>query len=387
MSAFADRPDHLFTWLRKQGIGSGAGCPTELCFIPRSTYGDYISDLVGQTLASGVVRSVRDLCVDVVESADSVALRLGSGREIVADRVILATGHDAKPGPNGVVAAQPWTDGSLDGLPTDAPILIVGSGLTMVDMAVSLDRGGHRGPITVVSRRGLLSSAHRLAAPRQISAEAVPFGAQVSALLAWLRGLVARMSADGADWRSAVDALRPHTQRLWRSMSEDQKRRFLRHARVYWDIHRHRMAPEVERRIMGLRSSGRLTILAGRVLSAVQRDEGVHARIARRGASAVEDHCFARVLDCTGLPDKPNRSANPLIRALLPRGAARVDPLGIGLDVAEDLALIDARGHASQRVQAIGPLARASVWECISIPDIRLQCQEIAQALATAEAA
>jgi uncharacterized NAD(P)/FAD-binding protein YdhS len=251
------------------------------------------------------------LCVDVVEGAESVALRLGSGREIVADRVILATGHDAKPGPNGVVAAQPWTGGSLDGLPTDAAILIVGSGLTMVDMAVSLDRGGHRGPITVVSRRGLLSSAHRLAAPRQISAEAVPFGAQVSALLAWLRGLVARMSSDGADWRSAVDVLRPHTQRLWRSMSEDQKRRFLRHARVYWDIHRHRMAPEVERRIMGLRSSGRLTILAGRVLSAVQRDEGVHARIARRGASAVEDHCFARVLDCTGLPDKPNRSAKP----------------------------------------------------------------------------
>jgi hypothetical protein len=86
MSAFADRPDHLFTWLRKQGIGSGADCPTELCFIPRSTYGDYISDLVEQTLASGVVRSVRDLCVDVVESADSVALRLGSGREIVANR-------------------------------------------------------------------------------------------------------------------------------------------------------------------------------------------------------------------------------------------------------------------------------------------------------------
>ena len=163
--------------------------------------------------------------------------------------------------------------------------------------------------------------------------------------------------------------------------------RSLRHARVYWDIHRHRMAPEVERRIMGLRSSGRLTILAGRVLFAVQRDEGVHARIARRGASAVEDHCFARVLDCTGLPDKPNRSANPLIRALLARGAARVDPLGIGLDVAEDLALIDARGHASQRIQAIGPIARAAVWECISIPDIRLQCQDIAEALATAGAA
>jgi len=386
MSAFADRPDHLFGWLRKQGNGSGVDCP-EFCFIPRSTYGDYISDLVRQTLASGAARSVRDFCVDLVEGANSVALRLSSGRELVADRVILATGHDAKPAPNGVVAARAWTDGSLDGLPSDAPILIVGSGLTMVDMAMSLDRRGHRGPITVVSRRGLLSSAHRFVASREISGEAIPFGAELSALLAWLRGLAARMSANGADWRSAVDALRPHTQRLWRSMSGEQKRRFLRHARVYWDVHRHRMAPEVERHVMRLRSSGRLTIVPGRVLSTVQRDEGVHARIARRGASAVEDHCFARVLDCTGLPDNPNRAANPLIRALLARGAARADPLGIGLDVAEDFALINASGHPSLRIQVIGPLARAAFWECIAIPDIRLQCQEIAEALSTAEAA
>jgi hypothetical protein len=95
--------------------------------------------------------------------------------------------------------------------------------------------------------------------------DAVPFGVELSKLLTWMRALAARMSADGADWRSAVDAVRPHTRRLWRSMSEEQKRRFLRHARVYWDAHRPRMAPEVERNMVGLRSSGRLTIIAGRV--------------------------------------------------------------------------------------------------------------------------
>src|SRR5208282_2460636 len=121
-------------------------------------------------------------------------------------------------------------------------------------------------------------------------------------------------------------------------MSDQQKRRFLRHACVYWDIHRHRMAPEIERRILGLRSSGRLTIVAGRALSAVQRPDGVHVRIARRGANEVEEHSFARIIDCTGLPDDPRRSANPLIRALLARGAARADSLGLGLDVAENYA-------------------------------------------------
>ena len=387
MSAFADEPDHLLAWLREHRTESSVDSPTPFCFIPRSTYGDYIGDLVGQALASGAIRSAQDTCVDAVESADAVALHLASGRAIVVDQVVLATGYDAKPALDGVPAAQAWTDGSLDDLPSDAPLLIVGSGLTMVDMTLSLDRRGHRGPITVVSRRGLLSSAHRPVALHELPAEMVPFGAELSALLAWLRGLAARMSADGVDWRSTVDALRPHTQRLWRSMSGEQKRRFLRHARVYWEIHRHRMAPEVERHIVRLRSSGRLTIVAAHALSAVQRADGVHVRIARRGTNAAEDHCFARIIDCTGQPDDPIRSENPLIRALLARGAARADPLRVGLDVAENYALIDARGRPSRRIQAVGPLTRAAFWECIAIPDIRLQCQDIAEGLAAAEAA
>jgi uncharacterized NAD(P)/FAD-binding protein YdhS len=257
----------------------------------------------------------------------------------------------------------------------------------MIDMAMSFDRRGHGGPITVVSRRGLLSSAHRPVASRQLSADAVPFGAELSELLAWLRGLAARMSADGGDWRSAVDGLRPHAQQLWRSMSGEQKRRFLRHARVYWDIHRHRMAPEIERRLMQLRSSGRLTIVAGRALSAVRRADGVHVRIARRGVDAIEERCFTRVVDCTGQPDDPKQSENPLIRTLLARDVARVDPLGIGLDVADDYALIDSNGRRSRRIRVIGPLARAAFWECIAIPDIRLQCEEIAGAFAAKRAA
>ena len=387
MSAFADQPDHLLAWLSEQGTRSGVDCPTEFCFIPRSTYGDYISDLVGRALVSGAVRCMHDVCVDAVESADSVALHLDSGRSIVADRVVLATGFGAKPALDGVPAAQAWTHAPLDDLPADAPILIVGSGLTMVDTAVSLDRRGHRGPIMVVSRRGLLSSAHRPVSSRQLSADAVPFGAELSELLAWLRGLAARMSADGADWRSAIDALRPHAQQLWRSMSGGQKRRFLRHARVYWDVHRHRMAPEIERHMMRLRSSGRLTIVAGRALSAVQRADGVHVQIARRGANPIEDRCFARVIDCTGQPDDPRRSENPLIRALLARGIARVDPLGIGLDVGEDYALVDSSGHPSRHIRVIGPLARAAFWECIAIPDIRLQCENVADSLAAERAA
>ncbi|RBP09853.1 putative NAD(P)/FAD-binding protein YdhS [Roseiarcus fermentans] len=381
MSAFPDQPQHLHDWLAEHG---GAPCPTPFCFISRGRYGDYVSALAREALASGAVHHRRDVCVDVVEAPDTVALRLAAGGGIAADHVILAMGNDARPAVGGFPAEQPWAPGSLDGIEREAPILIIGSGLTMADMVLSLDRRGHRGPIVVVSRRGLLPTAHRLSPARALAADEIPFGAELSQLVAWLRRLAARVVAEGADWRSAVDALRPHTQRLWRAMTPDQKRRFLRHGRVWWDVHRHRMAPEIEGAIGRLIRAGRVRLIAGRVASVAQGDAGLEVRILRRGARAPETAAFARVIDCAGLAEDPLKSSNPLLQALFARGALRPDALGIGLDVAETYRIVGAGGAPSQRIRAIGPLARAAFWECIAIPDIRLQCRDVAEAIADA---
>jgi uncharacterized NAD(P)/FAD-binding protein YdhS len=381
MSAFADQPDHLLEWLRREGPVHGLASPTPFCFIPRGTYGAYIADLAQQSLASGAVRHVRDRCLDLTEDADAVTLRLSSGEAVRAEWVVLATGNDAKPVLSGIPAVQPWTEATLTGLPSDAPVLIVGSGLTMVDMVLSLDRRGHLGKITALSSHGLLSLPHRPVKPFPIAAGKVPFGAELSALTAWLCGLARATTSQGGDWRAAIDALRPHTQGLWRSMSLVQRRRFLRHARAYWDVHRHRMAPEVEKQIARLRAAGRLEIVAGRIVRARQVETGIDAEIARRGGGR-EIRKFARLIDCTGLADDPRRSENPLIRNLLARGAARADPLGIGLHVDEDYALIDAASQRSRRVRAVGPLARAAFWECIAIPDIRVQCRDLTERIA-----
>ena len=310
MSAFADEPHHLTAWLSAR---RGAGAASPFSFISRGLYGDYLADLAEQTLSNGLVRRVRARCSDIEEKADGVRLTLSTGEALAADVAILATGHDAKPTVGGIPAEQPWSAGALDGLPPDAPILIIGSGLTMVDLALSLERRGQHGPIVVLSRRGLLSTTHRPAPPRSLDASEIPFGSELSASLAWLRRLAARFAADGADWRSAVDALRPHTQRLWGAMSLEQRRRFLRHARSYWDVHRHRMAPQIEAALGALGASGQLTIVAGRVVAARRVDEGVEvescdAALARRrrGASrgsstapaCVSSRCRAPIRCC-----------------------------------------------------------------------------------------
>jgi uncharacterized NAD(P)/FAD-binding protein YdhS len=380
MSAFADQPDDLLQWLQTKGL-SGAR-PTPLCFISRSVYGAYIADLARELGVSGGMRHARDRCADLVEIGNSVVLTLENGGTLVADIAILAMGNDGRPILNEIPAVQPWAEDAFKNLAPDLPVLLIGTGLTMVDMALSLDRQGHRGKITALSSRGLSPEVHRPVKPIVVLAADIPFGAELSKLSAWIRKLCARATKQGGDWRSAIDALRPHTQRIWLSMSPAQRRRFVRHARSYWDVHRHRLAPEVQTKLSRLLAAGRLEIIAGRIVDAEQTNNTVTIKIVRRGQNEIETCNFARVVDCAGQIHDPRQSTNPLIRSLLARGAARPDPLRIGLDIDEHYALIDASSRRSTRVRAIGPLTRAAFWECIAIPDIRRQCADLAELIA-----
>ena len=145
-------------------------------------------------------------------------LTLELGETLAADFAVLATGNDAKPSLNGIPAVKPWSQNTLSKIEGDGSVLIIGTGLTMVDQVLSLERQGHAGKISALSPRGVLPSAHRPVKPFKLSND-VPYGAELSVIAAWIRPIAKEFTADGGDWRSAIDALRPHTQRLWRSMS------------------------------------------------------------------------------------------------------------------------------------------------------------------------
>ena len=205
---------------------------------------------------------------------------------------------------------------------------------------------------------GLLPSAHEPTTPFKLSKD-VPYGAELSAIAAWIRAVAGEITADGSDWRSAIDALRPHTQRLWRSMSIAQRRRFLRHGRADWDVLRHRMAPEVAARIKALCAADKLEIIAGRIVHAKECKDGIAVQILRRGRGRVEGRKFARLIDCTGLGEDPFQSDNPLIGALLTRGTARTDPLGIGLTLVKSTRCsTNFRDHPVAYEQSVRSLAR-----------------------------
>jgi uncharacterized NAD(P)/FAD-binding protein YdhS len=390
MSALPQEPDHFWRWLCARYAGpEGANAPPPVedsfYFAPRQVYGDYIASLIEPLLGahgrSSGLHIVQGECVRVGETANGAVVHLADGTCHRGDFAVLATGHELPPIGKDCYA-DPWTNPWHSGIAPNDRILILGTGLTMIDYVLSLLLAGFRGQIIAMSRRGLLPTAHSHVDPLPIRLEDVPIGANASVLLRWFRDLVAAHTEWGGDWRSVVDGIRPFTQQIWWGLPLASKRGFLEHARAWWDIHRHRMAPEVERRIRFEVGAGALTVIAGKIIAVEPDGQGALVRYRRRGHHAVRTMHVAKIIECTGMTKDPLQTTNPALRSLFQQGLARVDPLGIGMDVTAACAIINRSGVPSERLFAIGPLTRAAFWEVVAVPDIRNQCTELAAWLA-----
>ena len=266
MSAFPDDPRHFLRWLWARDEG-GAIPPSGHAFVSRACYGAYIQDVLAEARASApphvTLNVVHGETVDILPRARGVHLRLSSGASLAADTVALCTGHFPPSPPaaatpevlgTGRFITDPWDLPAVAAIDPDDPVLILGTGLTMVDTVLTLADQGHRGPVVAVSRRGLLPLAHEETRPFKsfLCPDVMP--RTVLDVLIALKADVRRARAAGIDWRSAFDALRPYHHRIWRFLPLEERRRFLRHARPFWDVHRHRVAPEVGARIDAARA-------------------------------------------------------------------------------------------------------------------------------------
>ncbi|GLS28336.1 Uncharacterized NAD(P)/FAD-binding protein YdhS [Mesorhizobium albiziae] len=379
MSAFADEPDHFVHWLRARNIQIDD--PTTY-FAPRHLYGEYLGQLLHETSnqygSNARLRIIDEECVAILERDEHLELQLADGTRVVTQRCVLATGHDQKVNRGLSLAPPSEADGALPD-PTDQ-VLIIGSGLSMVDTCLSLMLAGHQGQIVAVSRRGLLPAVHSKTSSIVLQQADVPLGGGPLEFAGWFRDLVRETEARGGNWRDVVDGLRPHNQLIWQSWSDASKRQFFRHLKAWWDIHRHRMAPQVGEQLSEAVANGQLHVIAGRILDVKSIGKGFEAVLQRRNSQAVEEIRVARIYDCAGVIADPGKSSNPLMRSLLATGIARADRLRIGLDVSPDGALISQQGR-NARLYAVGPLTRGTFLEIEAIPDIRVQCQHLASAL------
>ena len=367
MSAFADMPGHFASWAQAAGL-HGAGD-----FVARRDYHRYLRGILDEAVATGRVRVQRGEAVRV----DEGAVILADGSRVACRAAVLAGGNYPSrlpgllQGPGAV--DNPWDAEGAEALKRLAAqnrdVLLLGTGLTMVDVALSLVDAGFPGRMIATSRRGLVPRGHE-----EIGTPALPAPAPAS-LGETMRTV--RAAARSHGWRPAVDSLRPVSQQMWQASSEAEKNRFLRHLRPWWDVHRHRIAPPVAARIAQLLSAGRLEIIAGRI----RAHEGGTVTIDRRGGGVVQ-RLVGGVVNCTGPEGRIERVEDPLVRQLLASGRARPDPLGIGLDVDAGSRVVGRDGAASDRLYALGPLTRGTFWEIVAVPDIRGQARNVAAAIA-----
>jgi uncharacterized NAD(P)/FAD-binding protein YdhS len=383
MSAFPDDPGHFEAWIAAQVAGLADDChvtPAGI-FTSRRLYARYIRDCF-DGVSGRRPQWVRASIVDCARSGDGFVLTDESGQSYPAAAVVLATGHvPAAPNPDPRHVANPWDFDYLNGLDRDRPVLILGSALTMVDILLTLREGGFSGPVTALSRRGVLPTAHRPGSPWPTPGFTPDERRSVRGTLRRLRREVSAAGRQGIDWRAVVDSIRPITAELWMGWDYQERERFLRHARRWWDIHRHRMAPPIEEAVGEELRSGGLTVIAGRTLGIEAGEDGLRVSLRRKGQAGIESHVFQRVITATGLESAKDLRSG-LIDRLLARGLVRLDPLGIGIDVAPDLAAIGDGGRPVPGLWALGPIVLGTFWECLAVPDIRRQAAECAASVA-----
>lgn len=367
-------------------------------FLPRSLYGEYLQEmlLAAELRAPRHIRFqvLRDEAVNIrrIERHLPLQIELASGAHLTADDVVLALGN---PAPTSIGAASevldhpayladPWSERTQ--LDRSHRVLLIGTGLTAMDV---INRASHEPLATptlqAISRRGLVPPRQTAFRPDAFTGDGNALLLAASRSLRELTGAVRLLAQEaqrcGGDWREAITFVRNTAPTIWQRMQERDRLRFLRHLRAHWDVHRHRLPPQMAQRVDALKSNGRLRIHAGRIQRMQPRGAQIYVSWFERGSSEHRAQLFDRVINCTGPDYNIARSKDLLWRNLLQCGLCVPDACGLGLRTGPHGAVIDADGWPGPHLFYVGPMLRADHWEATAVGELRTHARDLANVL------
>ncbi|MFM7806469.1 MAG: FAD/NAD(P)-binding protein, partial [Planctomycetota bacterium] len=395
MGLLAGDPTHFLRWLQARDPHAEPAT-----FAPRQLYGTYVRETLDAAIRGSAGHATVSMHLDearrVVRRPEGGWLvHLARGESIAADAVVLAPGH--RP-PGDPLAgrwegsrqrwiADPWRPHAVADIQPDEPVAIIGSGLSAVDVLMSLTgtRAPRRSsPIWMLSRNGLVPRVHhdppQPAADLAAAAEPLLASDRLGArqLLKWLR---VQLGA-GRDWRHVIDGLRPHTAALWHRLPTAERARFIRHLQGFWEVHRHRTAASVGRHVERMLGDGSLEVVRCRIDHARASDDAVELSVqAWRRGQPHQSRRFraAWVINCTGPAAAHRGDADPAVRSLVDAGLARPDPLGLGLETSPSGEVLDHTGATQTDLLVVGTLRKPALWESTAVPELRAQAAMAAQ--------
>jgi uncharacterized NAD(P)/FAD-binding protein YdhS len=384
MGAFPDDIGDFHKWLAANGYGLAEGD-----FVPRTIFGKYLTHVlynsVDNSPASVNFNYFDDEAEDVIDGEASADVVLNSGKVLHSDIVVLAFGNFLPPHPNvpdnGFTSAptyfrDQWDASVYSKITPDDTILIIGTGLSMVDLAMHFNSVGHRGKISAISTRGLLPAVHAQSEPYPSFYEELKGSYRVTDLLKTVRRHIKKAELNGGNWRGVIDSLRPHTQQIWRDLPTAEKRYFMEHLSRYWNVSRHRMPPAAAAVLANMQANKTLEVFDGRLKQIELTND--HFLTTYRTNGSDRAIMTDAVINCIGSESNFERIDSRLIKNLINSGSIKNDDLSLGIAVGEKYCVIGADGNSSPRLKTIGTAMKGTLWETTAIPEIRHQAKELA---------
>jgi len=384
MGAFPDDIEHFHRWLTDNGYNySGSD------FVPRRTYGKYLNAVLDDAVASrsddSEINFINDEAISVEPLDNGAAVTTASGRKIETDAVVIAFGNALPPHPNvpdnGYTAADkyfrdPWNSRVYTTITADDDILVIGTGLSMVDVAMRYYHSGHRGKLYALSTHGLLPAVHELGHTYPNFETELSGVTRVTEMLRIIRRHAKNADTSGSNWRAVIDSLRPATQLLWLGLSTSEKLIFKRRLARYWNTARHRMPAEAAAVLDEMSANGKLEILGGKLRSIELRDGRFDVEYLWKGSTG--SFTADAVINCIGSESDLSRLESDLVKQLLSSGQIRADELRMGFDATPDGTLIDADGKPSRHLRTLSTALKGILWESTAMPEIRGQADALA---------
>ena len=412
MSVLPDQPTHFHDWLLAEGEPArdpASAMPDGRLYPSRAVFGRYVdAQLRAQVAASPCVAfaHLRDEAVRLDGDGAGFCIGLAGSGELRADLVVLAVTHTRPDLPGvlrgcGAVLPDPWDVAALARIPAAARVLVVGTGLTACDVVASLLARGHRGPITALSRHGLLPRP-RTTLPVAAEGDFTTRPERTAVgLLRRVRNAMQTAQAAGRPWENIVDALRQQAGTAWGSLDWNERRRLLRHLRTWWDVHRFQCAPQIDAALTAAQASGALHVRAAHLLGVTDTPDGAEVRLRPRGAGKADSADGAEirlrprgaapgvtevlgcdvVVNCTGPGHRSVTASHPLLRGLGEAGLLAADPASLGIWVDGQSRVLRADGSAWRNLFVAGPLARGTFGELMGLPQVNLQPRAVAAEL------
>ncbi|MGI2033880.1 FAD/NAD(P)-binding protein [Rhizobium panacihumi] len=394
MSLLPDHPEHFIDWIAATAAlegDDGAIAADGNAFPQRRVFGAYLHASVKPLMDKGLVRHVRSAVTGVTKDNTRWHVTDSAGHTLAADIVVIATTHPAPSAPARLAQAlaghprfiaDPTPADALGPVRKDDRVLVVGNGLTSADVIVSLKERGHYAHITALSRRGLRSRGHAPCVQEPFGDFLSPPPSSARDLLSRIRAAIRGAARQGMTWHAVLDQVRAQGSAVWAQLDEKERRRIVRHLRVYWDVHRFRIAPQVEAVLDRETAEGRLEVLAAHLLDVTVIGETIHVSVRPRGARHISERVFDAVVVTTGPAHGRILQSQQWLRELGQRGHLQNDRIGLGLACNGEARAISADGTADSSLFIAGPLGRGHFGELMGFPQVAESAVLVANSVA-----